>query len=92
MAMQPFKRGRIFHDLEIMLGLCVSVASVGSDSLRLPPGSSGWPWDSPGKNTGVGCHSLLQGLLPSLGSIPGLLHCRRILYRLIHQGSPAHTI
>ena len=26
------------------------------------------PWDSPGKNTGVGCHTLLQGILPTLGS------------------------
>ena len=28
------------------------------------------PWDSPGKNTGVGCHSLLQGILPTQGSNP----------------------
>ena len=40
------------------------------------------PWDSPGKNTGVGCHALLQG------SKPGLLHWRQILYCLSHQGSP----
>ena len=46
------------------------------------------PWDSPGKNTGVGCHALLQGIFPTQGSNPGLLHCRRILYRLSHQGSP----
>ena len=32
------------------------------------------PWDSPGKHTGVGCHSLLQGLLPTQGSKPHLLH------------------
>ena len=41
------------------------------------------PWDFPGKNTGVGCHFLLQGLLPSQGSNPRvlcLLHCRQILY------------
>ena len=28
------------------------------------------PWDSPGKNTGVGCHFLLQGILPTQGSKP----------------------
>ena len=28
------------------------------------------PWDSPGKNTGVGCHSLLQGNLPNPGIKP----------------------
>ena len=38
------------------------------------------PWDSPGKNTGVGCHALLQGIFPAHRSNPGLLHCRRILY------------
>ena len=32
------------------------------------------PWDSPGKNTGVGCHALLQGIFPTQGSIPHLLH------------------
>jgi len=26
------------------------------------------PWDSPGTNTGVGCHALLQGIFPSQGS------------------------
>ena len=38
------------------------------------------PWDSPGKNTGVGCHLLLEGIFPTQGSNPCLLHCRRILY------------
>ena len=37
-------------------------------------------WNSPGQNTGVGCLSLLQGVLPTQGSNPGLPHCRRILY------------
>ena len=32
---------------------------------------------SPGKNTGVGCHALLQGIFPTQGSNPGLLLCRR---------------
>ena len=46
------------------------------------------PWNSPGKNTGVGNHSLLQGIFSSQGSNPGLLYCRQILYHLSHQGSP----
>ena len=33
------------------------------------------PWDSPGKNTGVGNHSLLQGILPTQRSNPGSLAC-----------------
>ena len=52
-----------------------------------PPGSS-VHGDSPGKNTGVDCHVLLQGIFPTQGSNPGLLHCRQILYSLSHQGSP----
>ena len=44
------------------------------------------PWNSPGKNTGVGCHFLLQGNFLTQGSNPGLLHCRQILYHLSHQG------
>ena len=45
------------------------------------------PWDSPGTNTRVVCHVLLQGIFPTQGSNPGLLHCRKILYQLSHQGS-----
>ena len=52
-----------------------------------PPGSS-VHGDSPGKNTGVGCHSVLQGIFPTQGSNSGLPYCRWILYHLSHQGSP----
>ena len=44
------------------------------------------PWNSPGKNTRVGSHSLLQGIFQTQGSNPGLLHCKQILYCLSHQG------
>ena len=43
--------------------------------------------DSPGQNTGVGSCFLLQGIFPTQGSNPGLLHCRRILYCLSRQES-----
>ena len=46
------------------------------------------PWNSLGKNTGVGSHSLLQGIFPTQGLNPGLPHCRWILCRLSLQGSP----
>ena len=42
------------------------------------------PWNSPGKNTGVGCQSLLQRIFPSQGLSPSLLHCRQILHLLSH--------
>ena len=41
-----------------------------------------------GKNPGVGCHDCLQGIFPTQGLNPSLLHSRRILYCLNHQGSP----
>ena len=43
---------------------------------------------SPGKNTEGDCHSLLQGIFLTQELIPGLPHCRQILYCLSHQGSP----
>ena len=51
-----------------------------------PPGSS-VHGDSPGKNTGVGCHALLQGIFPTQGSNIVLMHCRQILYHLSSQES-----
>ena len=51
-----------------------------------PPGSS-IHGDSPGKNTGMGCHALLQGIFPTQGLNPGLPHYKQILYHLSHQGS-----
>ena len=59
-----------------------------------PPGSSVHE-DSPGKNTGVGCHALLQGIFLTQRSNPGLPHCRQILYCVSHQGSliiPIHRV
>ena len=52
----------------------------------------GIPWNSPGQNTGMGSCSLLQGIFPTQGSNPGLLHCWQILYLLSHQGSPLDII
>ena len=43
------------------------------------------PWDYPGKNTGVDCHSLLQRIFPTQGFNLGPLHCRQILYRLSYR-------
>ena len=55
---------------------------VVSDSLR--PHLLYSPWNLLGQNTGVGSHSLLQGIFLTQGSNPGLPHCRRILYQLSH--------
>ena len=69
---------------------CVPSRSLVSDCDSMdcrPPGSS-VHGDSPGKNTGMGCHALLQGIFPTQGSNPGLPHFRQNLCGLSHQGSP----
>ena len=72
---------------------CVLSCSVMSKSLRLHGLlATSVPVDSPGKNTGVSCHALLQGIFTSQGSNPGLPHCTQILYHLSHQGSPKPDI
>ena len=43
------------------------------------------PWNSPDRNTGMGSHSLIQGIFLTQGSNWGLLPCRQILYQLSHQ-------
>ena len=65
---------------------CVSCSE--SDSLR-PHGLESarllYPWNSPGKNTGVCSYSLFQGIFPTQRSNPGLWHCRQIHYCLRHK-------
>ena len=76
---------------KIFMILLASVFLVVSDSLQpygLQPARLLCPRDSPGKNTRVGCHALLQGMLLTQGLNLGLLLCRWILNHLSHQGSP----
>ena len=68
--------------------LCVLLCLVTKSCLTLCnpmdcslPGSSVHGY-SPGMNNGVGCHAFLQGIFPTQGLNPGLLHCRQILYHL----------
>ena len=49
------------------------------------------PWNSPGKNTRVGSHSLLQEIFPTQGLNPGLPHGRQIFYHLSHQMETSRT-
>ena len=46
-----------------------------------------WPWDFPGKNTGTGCHFLLQRIFPTQGSDPHFLYWQVGSLALSHQGS-----
>ena len=80
----------------VCLKVNVLSCSVMLDSLwphGLQPTKFFCPWNSAGKNTGVGSHSLLQGIFLTQGSNACLLHCRQILYCLNHKGSskqPSH--
>ena len=69
-----------FYSLQMISEWVSESHSVASSSLRLYS-----PWNSPGQNTGVGGLSLLQGIFPTQGLNPGLLHYRWILYQLSHQ-------
>ena len=60
--------------------------SDSQDSLDCSPPVS-CPWNSPGKNTGVGCHFLFQRIFPIQESNPGLLCCRHSLH-LSYKGIP----
>ena len=81
----------VFCSIQIKAFRCQCACSVAQSCLTLgdPVGCS-WPGSlsmgSPGKNTGVGSHFLLQGVFPTQRSNPGLPHCRQTLYRLSHQG------
>ena len=87
-----FQQSQRARALSIITSLCVYSATQPCptlcDLVDCSPLGFSCPWDFPGKNTGVGCHFLLQGIFLTRGSNPGLLHCRQILYHLIHWGSP----
>ena len=68
-----------------MLSCPVLSNSLWPEGLQLPRQLC--PWDSPGKNSGIGCHALLQGIFSTQELNPGLPHCRQILYQLNYQGS-----
>ena len=72
--------------------LCVCLVTQSCPALWDPMDYS-WPGssihgDSPGKNTRISYHPLLQGIFPTQRLNPGHPHCRWILYCLSHQGSP----
>ena len=73
----------------------VLTCPVGSDSLRprgLQPTRRPCPWDSPGKNPGVGCCALLQRIFPAQGWNSCPLHCRVDSLPLSQQGSPLRRL
>ena len=81
--------GQVTAPLWTSVSPCVHVCLVAQSCLTLcDPTRLLCSWDSPGKNTGVASHSLLQGIFLTQGSNLGLLNCRWILHYVSHQGSP----
>ena len=84
----------IYHQhMASLLSESVKVLAIQScptlcDTRDCSPPSSSCPRNSPGKNTGMGCHSLLQGIFLTQGQNPGLLHCRQIPYHLSQKATP----
>ena len=76
--------------IELLL-CCAQLCPTPCDPMYCSPPGCSVHGDSPGKNTGAGCHALLQGIFPTQGLNPGLPHCRWTLYHLSHQGSPDRT-
>ena len=58
--------------------MCIAAPTL-CELYELQPTRLLYPWDSLGKNTGLGCHAVLQGIFLAQGLNPGLLHCRLIL-------------
>ena len=71
---------------------CAQLCLTLCNPMDYSPQGSSVHGDSPGKNTAVGCHALLQGIFPTQGLNQGLLHCRWILYQLSYQGSPQNRV
>ena len=73
-----------YHYLFLQLNRMVVICLVAKSCLTLQPHGLEPTrflclWDFPGKNTGVVCHFLLQGIFLTQGSNSHLLHCRKIL-------------
>ena len=81
-----YRSGGNYKCVLILACMCARThASVVSNSLQSHGLQLLCSWNFPGKNTGMVCYSLLQGISPSQGLNLGLLYCRQILYHLSHQ-------
>ena len=89
LVLRLLRWGRRPVEVALVAQQCPTLRSLGLQPARLL-----CPWDSPGKNTGVDCHSLLQNVFLIQGSNPSLLHCRLFPYRLsyMEDGQPSQTL
>ena len=84
------------EDTQLNIPMCCAglSRSVMSDSLRphgLYPPRLLCSWDSPGKNTGMGCHALLQGIFPTLEPRSPALQVDSLPAELPGKPQPSHT-
>ena len=84
----PFSRVLDSSECVLVTQLCLTLCKIMGHSM---PGSS-VHGESPGKNAGVGCHALLQGIFPTQELNWSLLHCRQIFHQLSYQGSPMYKM
>ena len=84
-----FKLGRLFLRLSfhqitkvLVVQSCLTLCNPMDEATKLL-----CPWNSPGKNTGVHSHSLLQRIFPTQRSNSDLMHCRQILYPLSYEAT-----
>ena len=84
-----------WRDTESFWDIVVSSLSCVPTLLRphgLQPTRLFCPWNFPGKDTGVSCHFILQGIFPTQGSNPHLLHGQANSLQPSHQGSPSEIL
>ena len=100
-AQKAEKPARIWGDFLLLLQAWVKRTAVHSAIELVPRGAIHTfslcmcllcPWNSPGRNTEVGSHSLLQGIFSTQGLNLDLPHFRQILYHLSHQGNPVYLL
>ena len=86
-GLQSTESQRIKHDLVTKQQQIIYLPSISENESCSVTFDSATPWtvNSPGQNTEVRGHSLLQGIFPTQGSNPVLPHCRRNFYQLSHQ-------
>ena len=75
-----------------IINMCLVTQSCPTlcNQMDCSPAGSSVHGDSPGKNSGVGSLSLLQGIFPTQELNQGLLHYRQILYQLNYEGSQTY--
>ena len=72
---------------DLFLFSCYHVR-LSCNTMDCSPAGSFCPQDFPGKNTRAGCHFPIQGIFPTQGSNPHILHWQASSGPLSHQGSP----